>query len=229
MDLNADFTKRVVIHGDAVPWKPSPIVGVERRMLERIGDEVARATSIVRYAPNSQFATHTHDGGEEFIVLKGVFQDEHGDYPAGTYIRNPPTTRHTPSSVTGCVIFVKLWQFDMDDRTSVRIDINQLDSLQFADRPGVSVMPLFENARETVQIEIWNPGIQVAMETPDGAELLVLAGGFTESGEVLRPQSWLRIPMGGRLDAVAGNDGARVWIKTRGLRFVEPPHTVGKR
>ncbi|MGQ3177762.1 MAG: cupin domain-containing protein, partial [Blastomonas fulva] len=93
MDLNTDFSQRVLIHADAVPWVPSPIAGVDRRMLDRIGGEVARATSIVRYAPGSLFPPHTHGGGEEFIVLDGVFQDEHGDYPAGSYVRNPPTSR----------------------------------------------------------------------------------------------------------------------------------------
>jgi anti-sigma factor ChrR (cupin superfamily) len=95
-------------------------------MLDRIGDEVARATSIVRYAPYSRFSPHTHAGGEEFLVLEGVFQDEHGDYPAGSYVRTPPTSSHTPGSEPGCTIFVKLWQFDPDDRTPVRIDTSDL-------------------------------------------------------------------------------------------------------
>jgi hypothetical protein len=63
--------------------------GVERMMLDRIGDEVARATSLVRYAPNSTFSPHVHGGGEEFFVLEGEFGDEHRTYPAGTYVRNP--------------------------------------------------------------------------------------------------------------------------------------------
>src|SRR5438105_15557711 len=101
------------------PGSPRQSPGSTRRMLDRIGDEVARATSIVRYAPASPFSAHTHGGGEEFLVLDGVFQDEHGDYPVGSYIRNPPTSRHTPSSKLGCVLFVKLWQFDLEDRTKV--------------------------------------------------------------------------------------------------------------
>ena len=97
MDLNADFGARAAVHSARLDWTPSPIPGVDRRMLDRIGDEVARATSIVRYAPHSHFSSHTHGGGEEFLVLEGIFQDEHGDYTAGTYVRNPPTSRHTPS------------------------------------------------------------------------------------------------------------------------------------
>src|SRR5271166_6928854 len=86
-NLNADFTLRAAVHAATLDWKASPMPGVERRMLDRIGGEVARATSIVRYAPGSSFAPHVHGGGEEFLVLEGVFQDEQGDYPAGTYIR----------------------------------------------------------------------------------------------------------------------------------------------
>ena len=119
-------------------------------MLDRIGSETARATTIVRYAPQSSFSPHVHDGGEEFIVLEGVFQDEHGDYPAGSYIRNPPTSSHTPSSELGCVIFVKLWQFDLADRTPVKINMNKMGSIISAERPGVSIMPLFQDDRETV-------------------------------------------------------------------------------
>jgi anti-sigma factor ChrR (cupin superfamily) len=120
MDLNADFSQRVVVHSDQLTWQTSPMPDVDRRMLDRIGGEVARATTIVRYAPNSHFSAHTHTGGEEFIVLDGIFQDEHGDYPEETYVRNPPTSSHTPGSEQGCTILVKLWQFDMDDRTQFR-------------------------------------------------------------------------------------------------------------
>ena len=69
MNLNDDFTKRAVVHGAQTEWVASPMVGVDRRMLDRIGDEVARATTVVRYAPDSQFSQHTHTGGEEFIVV----------------------------------------------------------------------------------------------------------------------------------------------------------------
>ena len=132
MNLNSDFSARAAVHAARLDWTPSPIPGVDRRMLDRIGDEVARATSIVRYAPHSRFAAHTHGGGGEFLALDGVFQDEHGDYLAGTYVRNPPTSSHTPGSEPGCTIFVKLCQFDPDDRMPVRIDTS---AVPFAPRP----------------------------------------------------------------------------------------------
>ena len=223
MELNADFTKRVVVHGDETEWLSSPMPGVDRRMLDRIGDEVARATTIVRYAPGSNFSSHVHDGGEEFIVLEGVFQDEHGDYPAGSYIRNPPTSSHTPGSAPGCVIFVKLWQFDLADRTPVKIDMNKMGSVLSAERPDVSIMPLFKDDRETVQMETWDADTTIELDTPDGAELLVLGGTFTEGDDTLRYQSWLRLPVGGQLKAKVGPNGAKVWIKSGHLRHVEAP------
>lgn len=224
MNHNDDFELRVLVHSDEIDWVASPMKGVERRMLDRIGDEVARATTIVRYAPESHFSEHTHSGGEEFIVLDGVFQDEHGDFPTGSYIRNPPTTSHTPGSDKGCTIFVKLWQFEADDRTPVMIDMNKMGSVVASNRDGVSVMPLFEDDRETVQLETWSSGAQVEIDAPEGAEFLVIDGGFTsDQGETLRKESWLRVPKGDKLVAKAGANGAKVWMKTRHLRFVEPP------
>ena len=223
MEINARFDQRVLVHSAQMPWVDSPVGGVQRRMLDRIGGEVARATSIVRYAPGSRFTPHTHSGGEEFIVLEGVFQDEHGDFPAGSYIRNPPTSYHTPASAPGCIIFVKLWQFDPFDRTPVVIDMNTMGCVRAADRPGVAVMPLFEDARETVQLETWDADATVKTAVPEGAELLVLDGSLSESGDALQRHSWLRIPIGGKLDAVAGSQGAKVWVKLRGLRFVSGP------
>ncbi len=221
MDLNADFTARALVHADALDWTPSPMPGVDRRMLDRIGDEVARATSIVRYAPESRFSAHTHGGGEEFIVLEGVFQDEHGDYPAGTYVRNPPTSSHTPGSEPGCVIFVKLWQFDPHDRTRVRTFMP--DEAPGPAGPGVSAATLFGDMRETVRIETWAPGARVARDLPGGGEFLVLEGGFDEARDTLRRLSWLRLPPGARLDAAAGPEGARVWTKTGHLTDVRAP------
>ena len=63
-------------------------------MLDRRGEEVARATSLVSYAPGSHFERHIHDGGEEILVLEGTFSDEQGDYPTGTYLRNPVGSSH---------------------------------------------------------------------------------------------------------------------------------------
>ena len=220
MNLNADLTKRAVVHAATLDWKASPMPGVERRMLDRIGDEVARATSIVRYAPESQFSPHVDGGGEAFRVLEGVFQDEHGDFPAGSYVRNPPQSRHTPGSKPGCIMFVKLWQFDLADRTHVRIDTNKMALLDVKDRDSVRLMPLFKDGREDVRLEQWAPAAAIELNPDGGLEVLVLEGGFSEGGETFRPQSWLRLPIAAHFSARVAADACRVWIKEGHLRHV---------
>lgn len=223
MELNSDFSQRALVHSDQIEWQPSPMPGVHRRMLDRIGGEVARATTIVRYAAGSHFSEHTHTGGEEFVVLEGVFSDEHGDFPTGSYVRNPPTSAHTPHSDDGCTIFVKLWQFQPEDRTHVVIDMNKMEFIPDATRPGVGVMPLFSDNQETVRSERWDPGTGVSLALPEGGELLVLDGSLTESGEELVKGSWLRLPVGQTLAARAGPDGARIWMKLRHIPHAKAP------
>ncbi|SDU00238.1 cupin domain-containing protein [Stappia sp. ES.058] len=225
MDLNAEFERPAAVHAGELEWRASPMPGVSRRMLDRIGDEVARATSIVRYDAESAFSAHTHGGGEEFFVLEGVFQDEHGDYPAGTYVRNPPGSSHTPASRDGCVIFVKLWQFDPADRSHVIVDTSKASPVPHRDRPGVSVLPLFADGREDVRLEFWEPNAHVDLAVEGGAELLVLAGSLRHGDEVFGRDGWLRLPVGARLDATAGAQGARVFVKTGHLRDVRAPAT----
>ncbi|MEL7012685.1 MAG: cupin domain-containing protein [Pseudomonadota bacterium] len=220
MELNADFSARVVVHSEELDWIASPMAGVDRRMLDRIGDEVARATTIVRYAPGSHFSQHTHTGGEEFIVLDGVFQDEHGDFPAGTYVRNPPTSKHTPGSDDGCTIFVKLWQFDKDDRTQFRKTM--ADELAVA-VDGVATAKLHQDAWEKVTYHELSPGAILEIDEAGGTEVLVLAGRVTEGGDTLKTGSWLRLPQGQALSAEAGDEGAKIWAKTGHLAHAKAP------
>ena len=221
MKINADFEQRVVVHSAKMEWVDSPMPGVSRRPLDRVGGEVARATSIVRYAPASKFSAHVHTGGEEFVVLEGVFQDEHGDYPAGSYIRNPPQSSHTPGSDAGCVIFVKLWQFGPDDPTQVGLNSNFMQAIPAVDYPGVSIIPLYMDEAESVSIHHWQPNAVVDIDLPDGGEFLVLEGEFTEAGEVLLSQSWLRLPCDSKLHAVAGPQGTKVWVKQGHMNRVD--------
>lgn len=214
MELNADFTQRAVVHGARIPWQASPMAGVERRMLDRVGGEVARATTIVRYAPGSHFSAHTHRGGEEFLVLDGVFTDEHDAFPAGSYVRNPPTSRHTPASEPGCTILVKLWQFDPADRTQVRLRTGDLPFRPAPGRDGVELKPLFQDSREDVRLERWVAGAAIRLPAPGGLELFVLDGGLDEAGEAFEPHAWLRLPAGAVLEAEAGPAGCTLWVKT---------------
>lgn len=216
MLINEDLAKRALVHAEKLDWIPSPAKGVDRRMLFRIGDEKARATSIVRYAPESSFAHHQHPGGEEFLVLDGVFQDESGDFPAGTYVRNPPGTGHAPKSDGGCTILVKLWQFKASDRE--RIVRRPGEGHAAALRSGVvSSTVLFEGSEERVVLEEWQAGADVGLANKEGLELLVIDGGFVEGGDGLDRWSWLRLPAGQVLNAKVGPAGARVWFKAAPL------------
>jgi anti-sigma factor ChrR (cupin superfamily) len=221
MKIAADFNKREIVHSASMSWVDSPMAGVSRRPLDRVGDEVARATSVVRYAPSSQFSPHVHVGGEEFLVLEGVFQDEHGDYPVGSYVRNPPQSRHTPSSEPGCVILVKLWQFQPEDRTPVRLNINELVSSANPDNQGVSVIPLFEDKHEQVSVIDIQPNTKMKLVPKGGAEVFVLQGSVKEQQDLLVKHSWLRTPVGYPLTFTTAELGAKIWIKTGHLRDVE--------
>lgn len=223
MKLNAEFGERASMHAATQDWIASPMPGVDRKMLDRIGEEVARATSIVRYARGSAFSEHTHGGGEEFLVLEGTFQDEHGDYPAGTYVRNPPTSHHRPGAADGCTIFVKLWQFAPDDRTFVTLDTNELALEPVEGQTGAKAATLFEDNRETVRMIELAPNAHLELTPEGGIEILCLDGGFDEGGEVFGRWSWLRLPMGTALSLTAGGRGCRLWTKEGHLRFVSAP------
>lgn len=214
MNVNDDFTRRVVLHADVLPWEASPMPGVDRRRLDRVESDHDRVTTIVRYAPDSQFSAHAHPAGEEFLVLDGVFEDDYGHWPKGSYVRNPPHSSHTPGSAGGCVIFVKLCQFSPDDRTVVHANRYVLGAVAEAGRSGVAVSPLYEDERENVRIEYWDAGAAVEIDASGGAELLVVEGGFRSGDDILREHSWLRSPLGSRVAACAGDSGAVVWVKT---------------
>ena len=212
MRLNDDFSQPVIVHAAALGWVPSPAPGVERRMLFRIGGEVARATSIVRYAPGSVFPRHVHGGGEEILVVDGVFQDEHGDYPAGSYFRNPPGTSHIPASRAGCTIFVRLWQFRALDQAPIVRQPGEGEALPA--RPGVTrATRLFADGHEEVRMETLAPGAAVTLGDARGLELLVLSGALRIGGETLERLSWGRFPPGQPVTALAGPDGATLWSK----------------
>jgi len=212
MEVNADFSQRVVLDTNALDWIPSPLPGVDRRMLDRIGNEVARATSIVRYAPGSSFSAHTHSGGEEFLVLDGVFSDEHGDYGPGFYVRNPVGSAHTPSSAEGCTILVKLWQMDPEDQTFVRTDTANGD-WQATDADDVENLALHSYGSEEVMMFRLAPGASVPRHGHDGGEeLLVLEGELADEHGRYPAGSWLRSPPGTR-HAPFSDTGCLIYVK----------------
>ena len=207
MHINADLNYTAHLMVEDFDWVASPLKGVDRVMLDRVGDEVAVATSIVRYAPNSKFDAHSHALGEEFLVLDGVFSDEHADYPAGTYVRNPAGTSHTPFSRDGCTIFVKLRQFD------------DLDQKQFSKQVSDHLDDnLYVYGDEVVSMVRVKAGNRYAFNTSYFVrEALLLSGCVTWQQEVTRtlmPWSWIRMAPGQPLRVVAQTD-AVLFSKTR--------------
>lgn len=211
MKVRADLHQSVSVDVDALEWVPSPTAGVDRRMLDRIGDEVARATTVVRYAEGSAFPSHTHGMGEEFFVLEGVFEDEHGAYPPGTYIRNPWGTSHAPASKSGCTIFVKLRQMDAEDQTRV---VEQMDAVTVEPTldPGVQAGLLHHYGPEEVFVERWSPGASATRTFPGGAELFVLDGAFEDELGVHTAPAWVRLAPGTRHVAKTA-EGCKLWVK----------------
>jgi anti-sigma factor ChrR (cupin superfamily) len=217
--VNADFAQRVVLATDTMPWIPSLQAGVERRLLDRIGGEVARATSLVRYTPASTFPAHEHALGEEFFVLDGVFSDEHGDYPTGTYVRNPPKSRHTPRTAPGCVILVKLRQMQPTEEQRVVID-TATTHWQPGDAPGHLRLPLHHDADsgERVVLERLEPGAGIAeVDCRDGEEIFLLSGSFKDEYGTYGAGTWIRNPAGFR-HSLESRNGATYWVKRGHLR-----------
>jgi len=213
--VRADFASPASVAARDHRWVASPEPGVERVMLDRLGEEVAVATSIVRYAAGSRFAAHRHDRGEEFLVLDGVFADEHADYPAGTYVRNPPGTAHTPRSDVGCTIFVKLRQFAPNDLEPKVIDIGKLDD-RVADGTTKAHL-LHRHALEEVWILDGGSGaVHGFAPAPVLRELLVLFGEVVVNGRPMTRLDWLRLPADQAMN-LNFTTKARVFVKTRAI------------
>jgi len=194
MKINANFSERTVIHTVNMDWSLSPAGGVERRMLDRLGDEVSRATSIVRFQPGSSFPLHAHDGGEEFFVLDGTFSDESGDFGSGSYLRNPVGTSHAPFTRQGCTIFVKLWQFQKGDHEPVRID-STTTTFTPGLVAGLSVLPLHTFKTESTALVHWQAGTRFNRHTHfGGEEIFVLEGTFEDEYGRYPKGAWIRSP-----------------------------------
>ena len=213
--LRADFASRVVVTPEDYAWEASPTPGVDRIKLDRIGNEIARATSIVKYAANQSFPAHRHDGGEEILVLDGTFIDEDGVYPAGTYLRNPAGTTHRPAAgPDGALLFVKLHQFQDHDHETIRV---QTRSGQW--RPGLvgglTVLPLHQHGTEHVALVQWAPDTHFSRHTHvGGEEIFVIEGTFHDEHGSYPKGSWIRSPHLSTHTPFTESDGALIYVKT---------------
>lgn len=224
--INGNLGVRVAVDTVAIPWTASPSGTVWRKRVHLVGPpEAGQVTSIVRYEPSSAFHAHAHPDGEEILVLEGVFSDEHGDWPAGTYLLNPEGFRHAPFSRDGCVLFVKLRQFPGRTREHVALRSETLPWEPV--REGVAVRRLYSQAgfADTTRLERWAPGASLGrLEYAAGAELFVLDGGFADGETELERGGWLRLPPGSAHSPVTGS-GCTLYIKEGGFAYLRaaPP------
>jgi len=200
-DINTDLSLVARVDTAAQGWQDSPSNTVWRKPLFRSGGEFGPVTSVVRYAAGGRFRTHSHPEGEEILVLSGVFSDEHGDYPEGSYLLNPDGSQHAPFSDPGCTLFVRLRQYPGTDRPQVCIPSGTMD-WQASGVAGVSVKLLYRQDGYPQAMGLIR--LQAGAELPAAvlagpSEVYVLRGellGLGASG--LGPGGWVRFPNGHR-------------------------------
>ena len=212
MTLNMDFAALVAADYRLAQWTPSPGNEVLRLMLERNGAEAGYATSLVRYPAGSRFPAHVHHGGEEFLVLQGVFSDETGDFPAGSYVRNPIGSRHSPWSVAGCLLFVKLWQMHEAAKTET---IRQL-AFEYAGQSSgeMEIFSLYADTYEQVSIRY---ALRAHPVHWSGCEILIVGGELECQQHRYAPFSWIRIPSNLIIELKL-RENTVLWVKEGHLR-----------
>jgi hypothetical protein len=232
-ELNSDKAVALHVDSDELTWTRASQAtggGVWRKMLERKGAEVARATTIVRFDPHQEFPRHTHDGGEEFIVLSGTWHDDYGAFPAYSYVRNYIGSSHTPKiKEDGCTILVKLRQMSKtrEEPETKSWSLPALADLKLQkERARVQKFPLFSSPLERTYA-IYFPKLtknEVLPIPPHGCEMFMLDGSFTSSiGTTTSYRthskwSWTRLPNPASSPqnlsiSTDHDDGAYVWIK----------------
>lgn len=230
--LRDDLAQLAIVHTDELEWQPSPSPTVWRKRLELRGDvERGRVTSVVRYDPDSSFPPHDHPEGEEILVLAGTLSDEQGDFPAGTYILNPPGFRHAPRSREGCIVFVKLRQYAGKGRLHINVDTRSATwqphtaGTAVAER-GITVrgsaaagsviaLKLYAQPGfpETMSLVRARAGAELAQRFPGGGEILVVSGAFADEHGTYRAGSWVRYPAGSQHHAVFTAE-SELYLKT---------------
>lgn len=220
--VNGDLSLRAVADTARMAWAPSPSGSVWRKRVHRVGpEESGQVTSVVRYEPRSRFPAHDHPEGEEILVLEGVFSDEHGDWPTGTYLLNPEGFRHAPFSEAGCVLFVKLRQFPGRERQHVVLDTREL-AWEQGSIPAVAYKTLYQQDgfSDVTRLERWEPGADPGVVRYElGAELFVLEGELADEAGAYSSGCWLRLPAGSA-HRPRSTQGCTLYIKRSGLPYL---------
>ena len=220
--LNGDLTVFCSADTAEMAWTASPSGTVWRKRVHLVGPpESGQVTSIVRYDHNSSFPQHDHPDGEEILVLEGVFSDQQGDWPAGTFLLNPEGFRHAPFSREGCVLLVKLRQYPGRERRQVALDTNTL-TWQETDAHGVRRKELYgqDGYADTMELQSWEPGGDPGERVyPAGSEIYVIEGAFSDDRGMHAKGSWLRFPAGGEHHPRT-DSGCTLYIKNAGLQYL---------
>lgn len=213
--LNENFAETAIVHTAGAEWQPSPSSSVWRKRLDLTGGaETGRVTSLVRYDADSSFPPHEHPGGEEIFVLDGVFSDETGDYPKGSYLLNPEGFTHAPYSKNGCVIFVKLQQYPGDDREHIMLQSDEMD-WQPGPHPGTHMKVLYSSPDhpETVMLFRLDAGTEVPFhDHPGGEEAFVIEGEIEDENGPATAGTWVRYPVGSS-HAPSTKTGCLLYVK----------------
>lgn len=217
-ELNSNFSIPVAVQTGKLKWQDSPAPGVMRKRLELIGTKNPRLTTLVKFAAGSSFEEHGHDGGEEFLVLDGVFSDASGNYEAGSYVRNPTGTFHAPFTEEGCTILVKLRQFQHLDRKQVSLaTYNHSVHWKRFGQPGVAHMELHQFSDEQVSMYRISPECWLATQLYiNGVEIFVCEGSISDDHQTYQKGTWLRYPRGSKLK-ISSPEGARIYLKQPSL------------
>jgi anti-sigma factor ChrR (cupin superfamily) len=218
--INGDMKLRACMDTASMDWQASPSGTVWRKRVHLVGEpESGQVTSVVRYEPGASFPQHDHPEGEEILVLEGVFSDEHGDWPAGTYLLNPEGFRHAPFSRDGCLLFVKLRQYGGEERFHVAAQTQDMP-WKPSGRAGVEVKKLYARGGESdegMQLELWHEGASPGpVAYAEGVEMLVLSGSFQDEVGSYREGTWLRLPAGGSHEA-SSPAGCELYVKRGGV------------
>ena len=221
--LNGDLEQRVSIASAELEWTASPSRTVWRKRLHRVGPaEAGQVTSLVRYEPGASFPAHNHPDGEEILVLEGVFSDQHGDWPRGSYLLNPEGFRHAPFSRDGCLIFVKLRQYPGQRRQHLALQTETMN-WQSAEKAGLQKKLLYQQAgfADHSRLEQWAAGTAgIKRAYTGGAEILVIEGELEDASGCYAPGHWLRLPVGYQHELRSAR-GCRLFVKEGGFTYLQ--------
>ena len=219
--VHGDLSARVVVHTTSMAWNASPSSTVWRKRLHLVGPtESGQVTSVVRYQEHSRFPPHPHPDGEEILVLSGVFSDEQGDWPAGSYLLNPEGFRHAPYSREGCLLFVKLRQYPGVDRRHVAVNTHTVPWQPLEGGRSRKLLYAQTGYEDTTRLERWSPDSALGELTyPHGAELFLLGGSFEDEHGRYEAHTWIRLPKHFSHRATT-QEGCELYVKEGGFAYL---------